>query len=450
MLVLSLPDLHPVAKQSQIDLGYELRLDLFPCVEIEAIRSFLEQTQNPVILTLRKKTLVGEEERKAFIIKYLDLHPPYFDLEYDIDPSFFRFVIEKYLKTKFIVSYHNFEQTPSDLEEIYSLMQKKKAYHYKIACLANSTNDALKLLLFAKKHAIHGVSVISMGERGQFARVLGPVVGNWLNFAALPNFPTAPGQLTVSELLHLYNFSSLNSQTSIYGLIGDPVEKSIGHIYHNKVFRERNVNAVYVKMRVKAEELAEFVPLATELGIKGLSVTIPHKEQIVPFLKNIEPLSKEIGAINTICLENMEGTNTDGVGALDAIEKKMKVAGKKIVLFGAGGSARAIAFEAKKRGAFLVILNRNEQRAKDLAKQVGSASGKLEEVPHDTDILINCTPELPIHPAMYQKAALAMDVVYEPRKTPFLQEAEKQGCELVFGEEMFVNQAKGQTAYWIG
>jgi 3-dehydroquinate dehydratase/shikimate dehydrogenase len=447
------PELMQVAI-NKVD-AVELRLDLSAHVDLDLVRSFLESSS--VMLTLRKASQGGkfqgsESEREALIERLLALEPPFFDLEYDMNPKFLHETTKKHPKTKFIISYHNFQETPADLERIYRSMRGYAAFGYKIAVRARSSNDALKMLLFVKNHP--KTSAICMGEKGEFARALGPVAGNLIDYACLnAEEKTGPGQLTVSELIDIYRYPSLNRHTSIYGLIGDPVEKSPGHIYHNGVFQKRGVNAVYVKMIVKPEELSEFIPLAHAIGIRGLSVTIPLKEKVLPFLDEVDPTAKKIGAINTLLFKNgrIIGTNTDGLGALDAIEKKGLVHGKKVVLLGAGGAARAIAFEAKARGADVWVLNRTIQRAKELAADMGCEAGGLDEVPDNYDILINCSPDpMPIDPGKIGPNTLAMDVVYHPRETEFLREASLKGCLIVYGEEMFLNQAARQTAFWIG
>jgi 3-dehydroquinate dehydratase/shikimate dehydrogenase len=438
-------------------VAVELRLDLFASIDLGLVKGFLQRSPCPVMLTVRKESQGGkfqgsESEREALIERLLALEPPFFDLEYDMNPRFLHEVIKKHPKTKFIISYHNFQEIPTDLDGIYRSMQEYAAFSYKIAAMAHSTNDALKMLLFVKKYP--KTSAICMGEKGEFARVLGPIAGNLIDYASIDSEErTGPGQLTFSELVDIYRYPSLNENTSIYGLIGDPVEKSPGHLYHNAVFRERHLNAVYVKMNVKPEELSEFIPLATKIGIRGLSVTIPLKEKILPFLDEIEPAAKQIGAVNTLLFKNGQiiGTNTDGLGALDAIEKKTPVRGKKVVLLGAGGAARGIAFEAKVRGADVLILNRTVQRAKELAADLGCEAGGLDEVPNDYDILINCSPDpMPIDPKKIRPNTLAMDIVYFPRETDFLKEASLKKCQIVYGEEMFLNQAARQTAFWMG
>lgn len=435
-------------------VSMELRLDLMP--KTEFVKDFLQRATSPVMLTLRKKSQGGkflgtEIEREALIKNLLALKPPFFDLEYDMRPAFLHEVIKTHPETKFILSYHHFERMPPDLEEIFQMMQGYAVFSYKFALMAHSTNDALKMLLFMKNHP--KVSVICMGKAGEFARVLGKVSGNLIDYACLsPETKIAPGQLSLPELIDIYHYPSLNKNTSIYGLIGDPVEKSPGHLHHNAVFKSRGVNAVYVKMSVKEDELSQFIPLAIAMGIRGLSVTIPLKEKILPFLDKIEPNAKQIGAVNTLLFKDGKiiGTNTDGLGALDAIEKKMSVHKKLVVLLGAGGTARAIAFEAIARGANVLVLNRTVRRAEELALRFGCKAGGLDEVPSFYDIMINCTPDpMPIDPKKIRPGTLAMDVVYSPRVTPFLKEACSKRCQIVYGEEMFLNQAALQTAFWL-
>jgi 3-dehydroquinate dehydratase/shikimate dehydrogenase len=325
-------------------------------------------------------------------------------------------------------------------------MAKYEVFTYKIAMIADSTNDALKMLLFMKNHP--KVSMICMGEAGKFARILGVILGNLIDFASLnAQDETAPGQWSVKELVDIYHYPKLNQQTAIYGLIGDPVAQSPGDLHHNAVFRKRGVNAVYVKMRVRREELTLFMSLIQEIGIRGLSVTIPLKEAILPFAHEID---QPIGALNTLLFEEgkIRGINTDGAGALDAIEKKGSIYGKKVVLLGAGGAARSIAFEARARGAEVMIFNRTLARAKKLASETGCKA--LEQMPDRYDLLINCSSDpMPIDPQKIRAETTVMDIVYHPKETLLLKEALLKKCQVIYGEEMFLNQAERQTIFWL-
>lgn len=453
MLFVSVTDPNLLSQIPQQVDGIELRLDLMSNIDVEAIKEYTAHSRYPILYTLRKRSHGGsfkgsELEREELIEKYLELEPDFFDLECDMRPVFLERVFHSYPQTRFILSYHNFRETPLELEAIYKTMTKYSVYGYKIAVQALSTNDALRLLLFGSKHS--QLSVISMGERGEFGRVLGPVIGNLMDYACVnANQKTAPGQLSINELIDVYGYHKLNSKTHLYGLIGDPVSSSKGHIFHNSIYQ----NSVYVKMNVKVEELAAFLLLAKEIGFKGLSVTMPLKEQVIPFLDSIDFQAKEIGAVNTVLIKNRQlfGYNTDGLGALDAIEKRVLVRGKKIVLIGAGGTAKAIAFEAKRRGADVVILNRTVHKAKELALKIGCQAGELSDMPGDYDVLVNCSPDLSTFE--FQKilpSALIMDVVYFPHDTPLLQKAVEIGCKVIYGEEMFINQATAQIQLGFG
>ncbi len=437
--------------------GIELRLDLLPKVNLDEIREFLNAPPRPVMLTLRKASQGGkfqgtEAEREKFIERLLALESPFFDLEGDMRPAFLEAAVKNHPKTRFVLSHHDFEKTPENLDEIYRSLSRYSPFTCKIAAMANSTSDALRMLLFVKQHQT--VSAICMGEKGEFARVLGKVAGNKIDYAVLQGHePTAPGQIAVQDLVDIYRYSSLNKNTSIYGLIGNPIAKSPGHIHHNGVFRKLHVNALYIKMIVNPEELEDFIHYAKEMEIRGLSVTIPLKEKILPFVDEIDAKTRQIGAVNTLLFKEgrIYGTNTDGAGALDAIETHMSVKGKKIVLLGAGGAARGIAFEARVRGARILILNRTLSRAEELASAVGAAAGGLDDIPSDADILINCSPDpMPVDPHKIPSKALVMDIVIAPRETPFLKASLSRGCRVVYGEEMFLNQAEGQTQFWLG
>lgn len=456
MLFVSLPrpDLVP-AISSTID-GIELRLDLFFQINLAEIKNLIRFSPLPILLTVRKESEGGgfresEEKRMQLIEKLLDLQPAFFDLEYSMPLNFLEKMMRKHPKTKFILSYHHFQKTSVNLEEIYHSLLSFPAFGYKIALSPSSTSDALRMMLF-KRHDPQ-LTLICMEKKGSFTRMLGPLRSNQINYACInENEKTAEGQLTLDEMMHLYHYPKLNPKTSLYGLIGDPVVHSLGALYHNCWFQERSENALYVKMNVKKEELPTFFPLAKEMGFRGLSVTMPLKEKVIDFLDKIDPTAKKIGAVNTLIFKEGEifGCNTDGVATLDAIEKRESVFGKKVVLLGAGGVSRAIGYEAFCRGAHLVVLNRTLERAKEMAQLVHGRYGELYDLPSHYDILINCIPdsnaigEIEIAPGR-----LVVDLVYSPKESLFLKKAKEKGCEVIDGKEIFLNQAKLQSALWI-
>lgn len=455
MLFVSLPNPDDLTSLPDGVDGIEWRLDLSRNLSLERIASYLKKSPLPVMLTLRKESQGGkyrgnEEERETLLRKLLELQPAYFDLEVDNRPEFLKTVQSTFPKTRLVLSWHDFYGVPEDLERLYQHMSATPAHAYKIAVTPKTAAQTLRALELAKTHP--DLSVICMGEVGAFGRALGPVAGNVIDYACLnAESKTAPGQLTVEEFTAIYRYHRLNRETSLYGLIGDPVSHSVGHLHHNGMFEKDGVDAVYVKMKVKEEELADFLKAAQKFGFRGISVTMPLKEKVLPFLTAITPDAAAIGAVNTLALDGrfISGSNTDATGALDAIETVVAVDGKVVVILGAGGAAKAIAHEAIARGADVTLLNRTVDKAKALAERLGCRWGGLSDVPAHYAIMINCIPQvMPIDPSLISKTAVMMDITYMPKETLFLKEGMKAGCKIIFGEEMFVRQAAGQRSIW--
>ncbi len=414
--------------------GVELRFDQMDCEDEVKIQQLLSSVS--VLFTARAPSQIE---------KLLKLHPPYFDLAHDTSPEFLESVVKRYPKTRFFLSHHNFEHMP-DLESTLQNMLSPWAFGYKIACKASSSIDALRMSAFVQEKTKAGVrlSGIAMGEQGSFARVFGPIVGNFFDYTSSPPFL---GQLSLEELHEIYHYGKLNPQTEIFALIGDPVHKSMGHQVHNRAFLAEKRNAVYVKIPIKKEELADFFKLARALPFRGLSITMPHKQEVLACLDAISEEAQAIGAVNTVLVKEGKfwGYNTDGEGALVALEKMTPIPGKHLVLLGAGGTARAIAYAAQKLGALVTVLNRTEKP--------GFTHGPLEKLEHlDYDILIHATSigmldeNIPIDPRWIRPQKAVMDVVLG--ETPLLVEAKKKGCLVVTGESLFLEQAKLQRKIW--
>lgn len=450
MLFMSLDNLNLIDSVPHSIDAIELRLDLFPVIDLDKIQKAILESSLPLLFTLRKASQGGcflgnELERMKLIEKILLLKPEFMDLEDDMDSTFILNQIRAHPEVKFILSHHSFTHTAINIETIYAKMLSYPAYSYKIACTPSSTNETLSLLLFSKKHP--KLSVIPMGEIGSFGRILSCTLGNKLNYTFHPSKKVlAPGQIPLEDLTHIYRYSKLNIETNLYGLIGDPITRSIGHVYHNDVFAEQNRNAVYLKMAVKENELKDFFPLAKKIGFLGLSVTMPLKEKVLAYIDIVDPLAEPIKAINTLLFQGDQifGTNTDGIGALDALEEHSSIRGKKLVLIGAGGGSRAIAFEATKRGAILYVINRTLDRALSLAQELCCEGSSLLDLPSTYDIIIN-TSSHPMPIDQISPSALVMDITYFPKKTLFLEKALSLGCNVVYGEEMFTRQAREQA-----
>jgi 3-dehydroquinate dehydratase / shikimate dehydrogenase len=412
----------------------EIRLDLFPSWE----ELDLQACPLPILLT--PASLDQETIRKAASLK-----PDYLDIDWRFPHA------SNYPGINLIISYHNFLTVPENLDELFLEMKKRPARYYKIAVMPQTTVEALKFLLWAKS-LDEKIIAVCMGPFGQFTRILGPVIGTPITYASLEEGQeVAPGQLPAKILLERYHHRALNPETSVFGLIGDPVEHSISDVTHNHYMGKIGFNGVYVKMQVPAQDLPEFLTLAKQLPFKGLSVTMPLKEAVISCLDGIDPEAEQIGAVNTLLFDEGKilGFNTDGKGACDAIEKKCSLEGKQVVLLGAGGAAKAIAHAACARGANVAILNRDPERAAKVAKQLSCASDSIEKIAaYPYDILINCTPTMPITPDSILEGVIVMDIKTRPKETPLLRCALEKGCRVVYGEEMFMRQAAFQYKIW--
>lgn len=438
----------------------ELRLDCFESIDFDELRSLRSSFSIPMIFTIRCKQQGGnyhntEKERLHTLKQLATLEPEYLDLENTVPQDIVEEITSKHSKIKIILSYHDFSKTPDDLNAILHSMQKTKAAFYKIAVMAQSSNDALQLLCWAKKTP-ENVIAISMGIHGQISRILVPIIGGHWTYATLDDDQqTAPGQLTASTLIERYNYRSLTPSTHLLGLIGDPVSLSVSDITHNALMHSFNLNSVYIKMVVKPEELQQFLQLAKELPFLGLSVTMPLKEHIIPLIDSLENSAKNIGAVNTLQFTNgkIKGYNTDALGALNALESFSKVKGKRLVIIGAGGSAKAIAYEAVQRGALVTIVNRDKTKAEKLSKTLSCNAVGIDEMSHCAqngyDILINSTPsDMPIDSIDILPHTFVMDIKTRPLNTTLLNEARKKGCHIVYGYRMFVEQAVAQFHIW--
>ncbi len=253
---------------------------------------------------------------------------------------------------------------------------------------------------------------------------------------------------------------------TIFGIIGNPVEHSLSPIMHNSAFRILNMNCVYHAFRVATQDVHEAVLGAKALGFGGMNVTIPLKEKVLDVV-DADPLAKKIGAVNTVDFKGgITGHNTDGIGAKRALEAcGVNIAGKNILLIGAGGAARAIAFQFAHEGAALIIANRTASRAVKLAqdmRSVGDAIGTgLEGLPKLMDkaeILINST-STGMHPDIDKTLVTAdqmrpelvvFDIVYNPIETLLLREAKKAGARTIDGVNMLVHQGAESFRIWTG
>ena len=456
----------------------EIRLDYVADPDLQAI---LAAKPCPLIATCRPASEGGhwrgsEEERIALLKKAVEVGFEFVDAEMGCESHF-----RERGAARLIVSYHNFQETPKNLFEIHGRLVAAGADIAKVVTTANSILDNLRVFELLQNVQVPTISMC-MGELGIISRILAPRFGGFLTFASIARGrESAPGQISAADLRYLYRVHKINRQTAVYGVIANPVAHSMSPAIHNAAFAAKAIDAVYLPFKV--ENVVEFIKAFRTLNVQGYSVTIPHKENAIKAVDEVDSFVRQIGALNTIVNRNgrLYGYNTDWLAAISAIEKVMTNApadnlhlqsairnpqsaisplqGKRVALLGAGGTARAIAFGLRHRGASISILNRTVERAEQLAKEVGCQWGPIGHLGRlEYDVLVNTTSigmhpkvdETPAPAELLRKGLVVFDAVYNPPVTRLLREAQAAGCITASGVDMFVGQAVAQFELWTG
>jgi 3-dehydroquinate dehydratase/shikimate dehydrogenase len=438
----------------------ELRLD-YVAGRVNIRRLLAENPPGcQVIITCRRKEDGGkwqgtEEARQLLLREAIAEGVDWIDLEEDVAAQ-----IRRFGRTKRIISYHNFRKTPDDLRELHARMAALDPDIVKIAAMANDPHDNVRVLEMMQESEIPTVAMC-MGDIGTPSRILAGKFGAPFTYATFHHERTlAPGQLSYKHMNEIYHYERIGPDTTVYGVIADPIGHSLSPHVHNAAFEAKEIDAVYVPFRVPADALGQFMEDAPRLGIKGLSVTIPHKEAIARHLTKVDPAVKSIAAVNTVVFEGSEviGYNTDYNAAMDCLEYTLgeigtqpsPLNGKRVLVLGAGGVARPIVFGLRKRGAAITIASRTLARAEKLAAAFDAKAADWE-LRHrgNFDIIINCTPvgmhpnvdESPIHKTFLKPSMLVFDTVYNPESTLLIKDARSRNCLVITGVEMFVRQA---------
>ncbi|KAL0699390.1 hypothetical protein Bca4012_055512 [Brassica carinata] len=472
------------------DLGadlVEIRLDsLKEFNPLEDLKTIIQKSPLPTLFTYRPKWEGGqyegdENERLDVLRLAMELGADYIDVELQVASEFIKSIKgKKPEKFRVIVSSHNYQSTPSveELNDLAVKIQQSGADIVKIATTAVDITDVARMFHITSNAQVPTIGLV-MGERGLMSRILCSKFGGYLTFGTLESGKvSAPGQPTIKELLDLYNFRRIGPDTKVYGIIGKPVSHSKSPIVHNQAFKSVDFNGVYVHLLV--DDLASFLKTYSSSDFAGFSCTIPHKEAALKCCDEVDPLAKSIGAVNTMLRRQSDGKllgyNTDCIGSISAIEDGLRsssdsssepsssspLAGKTVVVIGAGGAGKALAYGAKEKGAKVVIANRTYERALELAEAIGGRALSLTDLdnfhPEDVMVLANTTSmgmqpnvdETPISKHALKHYALVFDAVYTPRITRLLREAEECGAITVSGSEMFVRQAYEQFEIFTG
>lgn len=450
------------ANREYIDLA-ELRLDLLSEDEQRKAAEFPAMADLPVILTLRRKEdggkcTLSERERRQLLLSALEGNFAYVDIEEDVKKN----DVEAKARekgVKIIRSFHDFSGIPDDIySRIYRLAERGDIA--KAAVTPHTIQDLLTLFRISEELKDVPKIIIGMGDWGIPIRILYKKAGSLLTFASSGN-AVAPGQVSARDLKLLYRADKVNDRTAIYGVIGNPVLHTSSPMIHNPGFHAINYNAIYLPFLV--DNVRIFFALAEYLKMRGFSVTIPFKDAVLMYLGNITREVKQIGACNTVVrMPGMwKGMNTDYYGFLYPILNDIdsgKV--KSALVIGAGGASQAIVWALRNRGVKVTILNRTVGRAEKLARinlceydtldNAHKYEGKVDLVVQTTSV--GLYPDFDISPIDFHFTGkeIAYDIIYKPKMTKFLRDAEKAGCRLHFGEEMLLEQGKLQFEAFTG
>ena len=459
----------------------EFRLDYLekPALALPRLKQFLaEHTAVTAIATCRRAANGGkfqgsEAEQLDLLIKAAGAGFHIVDLELESAEALPRPAFQKLREASagLIVSYHDFKQTGS-AAALQAVAERIAAFapdFVKIVPTARTLSDNLTLMRLVERLSdTTSVIGICMGDSGIISRVLGLRAGSAFTFAAATaGEETGPGQIAARSLIETYRIEEVDASTKVFGVAGNPIGKSLSPLMMNTAFRRETVNAVYLALQTA--DVADLCNAIRDIPIVGVSVTMPHKQTILPHLEHTDPLSAKIGACNTVLRvasagepAKLYGFNTDVQGITVPLEKRLALKGAKVLVLGAGGTARAAVFGLRDKGAEVFILNRTPETAAKLAKQAGAKVIKREALPKSSfDVILNATSVGMAGQKAAQiltaadftaglKTRYVFDVVYNPVETPLLKLARQLGIAVITGVEMFVQQGARQFEIWTG
>ena len=428
----------------------ELRLD---SMERPDAAAALADRRKPAIVTCRPLREGGmfdgsEEERLRILTQAHSCGAEFIDIEWDTP---FEDVKAARRGRGLIVSRHDFSGTPADTA---GTLERLRASGVEIAKLAVTTERAADLLALLNATRGGGSSiVIGMGAAGMSTRILAGHFGSRWTYAGPA---IAPGQITMDRLVEEFHFRRIRPDAAVYAVLGRPVALSLSPAMHNAGFAALDLNAAYVPL--EARDLDGVRGFAEAIGVRGLSVTIPFKRDVMALLDEIAPAAAGAGAVNTIAIRDGRwiGMNTDAAGFLEPLRSRMPdLMGRRAIVLGAGGAARAVGLALRGVGASVRISARRSDAARTVAHAVGAEVAAWPPARGSWDLLVNATPvgsrAVPGSPFDGPfDGKLVYDLVYDPDPTPLVRAAENAGCPAIGGLEMLVAQAERQFEIWTG
>ncbi|MCQ2596692.1 MAG: type I 3-dehydroquinate dehydratase [Treponema sp.] len=466
----------------KIDL-VELRVDCLNEEEQLNVRKFPSMVQQPCILTIRRDVdggkFIGSEFSRttlfgsalAFASPDKTKHFAYVDFEEDFHVSGLEDAAMAF-GIRIIRSMHNMNGPVTNLKERAAAMMKTGFEIPKIAFTPTSLNDVTNMFKEGSEMEQDHIFV-AMGELGFPSRILSERSNSYLTFVSPEETIVNTGNIghvTPNIINDLYRFRSIDSDTKIYGIIGWPLKKTSSPEIHNQGYIGHGMNAVYVPVR--SPNVPDALALCNQVGIQGLSVTVPHKEDVMFYLSEISSEAKTIGAVNTIVrkTKGWSGFNTDAYGfqrSLEELLETKKLKKQKVAIIGAGGAAKAIAYVIKQMGGKACVFNRTLSNAKSLADKYGFDYSDLspaciDKLAEYSGLIIqttsvgmnsdgNSTPETdPIYFYDFKGHEIVYDIIYTPAVTPIMKRASIAGCKTCNGLKMLQYQGYMQFKIFTG
>src|SRR5687768_5659851 len=428
----------------------ELRLDSVADPDVTAA---LAGRKSPVIVTCRPEWEGGafkdsEAERRRMLECALQQGADYVDVEFKA--PFAHDLIAATGGRRIVLSSHDFAGVPPDLIERVRAMRAAGAEIVKLAVMAHSLSDNLRLLQLERAP---NTVLIAMGPAGAPTRVLAAYFHSMWSYAGEGY---APGQISAARMLEEFRFRDITEKTGIYGVVGSPLTHSVSPAMHNAAFRAAGVDAVYVPMVAASAE--DFTIFATALEVQGVSITIPYKVDLFDRADAVDELSRKVGAVNTYRRDGLrwEARNTDVSGFLAPLKGRLDLRGARAAILGAGGAARAVAVALASAGSTVTIYGRNRGKAKAVAALAEGIAAPFPVAAKSWDLLVNTTP-VGMFPNVDETqfegefdGRVVYDLVYNPMETRLLREAAAAGCDTLGGLDMLVTQAEDQSEWWIG
>ena len=486
MICVSLDERYPVdflKRLDSIDFA-EIRMDRMVLTPEDIADIF---SQPLTLIATCRSGILDDQQRKDYLIAAIEAGAGYVDIEVKSDIEYRRAIIgaARSKKCKIIVSFHDFYETPEDegLRQIVTLCLSEGADIAKIACKVNSVIDSSRLLgLLGQKDFKDRLVVVGMGEKGKITRIVSPLLGSLFTYASFSEgVETADGQIEMArleEIIELLKMDRTNDSNKsnksdmsyttyrsnkestlekrkIFAVTGNPILHSRSPEIFNAAFGLLSIDAVYT--RFAASRVEDIITGVSDIGLSGFNVTSPFKEEILPFLDNIEELAQRIGAVNTVLVDRgkLHGFNTDIKGVKDALSfNGVETEGKRVLILGAGGAAKAAACALISEGANVIIANRTFEKAKAISDDLGCKAvkmGDINEALKHSDIVISCLPSTDriIKPEFLKKGMAIFDANYG-MSTALVEDGKKRGCTIIDGREWLLFQGVAAFRHFIG